>query len=49
MFLEGLKREADPEGEETQDIGPESDGMEDEDAFSKALEGSKRRQAERGT
>lgn len=48
MFLEGIRKEMDPEGEEGQDTGPETDGMEDDDAFGKALEGAKRRQAERG-
>lgn len=39
--------EADPDGEESESYGPETDGMDDEDAFSKALSGAKRRQAER--
>ncbi len=46
MFLEGFQKEADPDGEES-DYGPETDGMDDDDAFGKALQGAKRRQAER--
>lgn len=39
--------EADPEGEESESYGPETDGMDDDDALSKALQGAKRRQAVR--
>lgn len=39
--------EADPEGEESN--GPETDGMEDDDAFGKALQGAKMRRQEKAT
>jgi hypothetical protein len=49
MFLEGLEQELrDPE-DSSEETGPETDGMDDEDAFGKALAGAKRRRVERGT
>lgn len=39
----------DGEGDSGQNYGPETDGMEHEDAFDKALAGAKRRQSERAT
>jgi hypothetical protein len=47
MFLEGLQQEADPDGEKPE--GPETDGMEDDDAFGQALHGAKMRRQERET
>jgi hypothetical protein len=47
MYLEGIAIEADPEN--NQDNGPETDGVENEDAFDRALEGAKRRRIEKAT
>lgn len=46
MFLEGIQREADPDGEHGSP-GPETDGIANDDALDKALLGAKRRQARR--
>lgn len=47
MFLDGLHKELKDPEDDSPDTGPETDGMANEDAFSKALAGAKRRQAER--
>jgi len=47
MFLDGLHKELKDPDDDSGDTGPETDGMENEDAFSKALAGAKRRTVER--
>lgn len=51
LFIEGFEMEADDgeEGGSGHNYGPETDGMEHEDAFDKALSGAKRRHAERAS
>lgn len=49
MFLEGLHKELEDPDNPSEPTGPETDGMDNEDAFDRALMGAKRRRSERAT